>query len=172
MLCEFQERLKTRSIAPLVQTLLGNFRDCDSIPATEELIGKMLGRGHAYLLLEKRLGGGICFFLPDYISESSWEKRLHKTTPKYQEVMNHIKRTNISSLAQKYAGLRDKLVKQRIDFLMNQYYSPRLPQALSPEIVGPSVPGWDYTYGHYSMPPNFAYQNDGLWDDQSLPMPT
>lgn len=91
-------------------------------------------RGHRYMNLEERVGGGVCFTLGISLSETHWTKVLLKSGPEFEKCVRQIESTSAGRLARVYADLRDIVITAKLAQLNDAgrwqttgLHSPRTP---------------------------------------------
>jgi len=117
----------------------------------------MIERGQTYERIERALGRGACFALGTSLAETHWTKLLPKRTPKFEEVMNVIRRTSVPGLAATFARLQERILAVQLEFLT-------VPHPFGPPGL-PTVP----TYSLVSLPQAHTYS--GVDDPMCIPGP-
>jgi len=77
-------------------------------------ITEMIDAGSRYRNLEQHLGIGVSLVLGMDPTETTWTKLLPKSGPKFDDVMKHLKSTELPNLAVRYRILREIVVGHQL----------------------------------------------------------
>jgi len=112
-------------------------------------VNNMILCGGRYLNLEKSLGLGSSLVLGVDVAEDIWTKGLRKSGKFHDDVINHIRETNLPDCVAKFGWLRLKLVEDRLAALSAnlrplRFVNPALVPADA--VLTPAIfPAWENT---------------------------
>lgn len=91
---------------------------CESVLQTKTALEKMMHRGTMYKLLEKELGVKVCFVLGVSLSETYWTKLLTKSTPRFKNVVAHMRTTTLVKFGQELGSVEGAVIRTGYDHLI------------------------------------------------------